>query len=152
MKIEIPRRNAINLKLFLEGLGFCCVFNLTPNADVVEMVVKEDNEFISSILSYVQEKGFIPYHYTISPLNKGAVQTEIKFEGKATQVNEFVNVSGRFRLVLFEGENNFLWKTYSDTEIPTTLIAVSGRYVTSFPSLDGKILNLINYVRLKEIK
>ena len=153
MKIEVSRRNAINLKLFLEGLGYSCVFNLTPNRDVVELITKEDNEFLSDIREYMINKGFIPYHYTISPTNKGELHKgSVGVRAVATQINEFNNVSGKFRLILFEGENNFLWKTYSEVEIPKGIVNVSGRYVATITGKGGQIINLINYVRIKSVQ
>lgn len=149
MIIEVTRRNAINLQMFLEGLGYKTAFHLLEDTDNVELLVKGESDFLHKVSKYVSDKGFIPYHFTLAPSTKGAVDTNMPFLAKATQINTFSNTSGKFRLVLFEGKNNFVWKTYSEVDIPNTEITVSGRYVTSFTGFNGEILNLINYVRVK---
>ena len=149
MKIEVTRRNAVNLKMFLEGLGYKTAFNLTPNNEIVELLVNQENDFLTKTAEYINTSGFIPYHYTVSPSTKGSADTVLPFKGKITQVNSFTGVSGPFKLVLFEGKNNFLWKTYSEVTLPPTEVTVSGKYVTSFLGINGEVLNLINYVRIK---
>jgi hypothetical protein len=159
MKIQVHKSVGMNLLFFLETFGFKCLWEkVNQNWDVLHVLPDERNELLASIKKEVEKSGHVPYHFSILPQNKGEIAAQdadgkVNFKGKITQVNEFKNISGGFRLVLFECEsgNNYLWKSYKDKPLPPNTVSVTGRAVCKLNSLDGGVLNLFNYARMKEV-
>lgn len=149
LKILCHRRTGVNLKLFLEGLGYGCFWeNYNENFDY--LLVNETNEFLEAIKKEVESTGFIPYHYTLSPEKDGVAEygDKVLFTGITTQINEFRNINGTFKLILFEADNNYVWKSYSDKDIPVS-VSGSGKRVANLTGLKGENLVLFNYGKIK---
>lgn len=155
MIITVHRSNSINLKLFLETLGFESYFMKTGEYDDLLVIPDSRIELLKKVKQYVEHFKFIPYHYALEVGDDGDTVTaeKISFMGACVQTVEFNAVSGRFTLLLFRGENmNVLWKTYR--EVNTELFQkpphnISGRMKAVIKSKEGNVINLISHCRVK---
>lgn len=156
-EIIVHRQVGASLKLFLDELGYKSVWEYVDNDNDKLIILKAgESKFINTILKEVEDTGFIPYHLSVNPSKRGKIDKseKIEFDGKVVSKQIFRNVSGDFMLVLFESdENNYLWKSYNldrTLEVGDTL-NVRGKFVCPLKGQKRQQINLINYVRLKEI-
>lgn len=153
MIIQVHRANGSNLKFFLDNLGFASVWS-PVNEDWDELHVFPDTreDLIKDVHDELERTNFLPYHYLLSPENKGGpVQgTEVKFKAAPTQIVTLKNISGDFRLILFEdGKHNYVWKTYSQRELEPREYEVSGKVTCQLSGRNGENFCLINLPRFK---
>lgn len=161
MRFEVHRQNSANLKLFLDWWGFKCLFNqVSEDWDEIVVLPEGDDrqDLLSAIKSELESSQHIPYHLSLVPnyTGKPVKGDKAEFTGEIIQINEFQNVSGRFRLILFsdtENEDNWVWKCYGDkgVEIGQTY-KVTGRVVCKLVGFGGQDIMLFNYARLKGVE
>lgn len=159
MKIEVHRSNGINLKMFLDHLGFISVWNkVNEDFDELQVLPDEREELLINIKNELEKTGYLPYHYLLTPENKGLSYQgqDVEFQGAATQIVDLKNISGSFRLILFEdGRNNYVWKTYSEKEILPQMYQAKGQVTCMLTGAKGENLILFNCGkggRVKELK
>lgn len=174
MIITVHRSNSINLKLFLETLGFESYFMKTGEYDDLLVIPDSRIELLKKVKQYVEHFKFIPYHYALEVGDDGDTVTaeKISFMGACVQTVEFNAVSGRFTLLLFRGEGmNVLWKTYGEVNLPSLpptfskpslggsfstptferklQLSISGRMKAVIKSKEENVINLISHCRVK---
>jgi hypothetical protein len=158
VKIEVHRSNSANLKLFLDTLGFKCLFGrVNDDWDSVTVLPDHRIELLRKVRDELERSGHLPYQYVLSPQSSGRMVSgaRAEFVGKVTQQVELQNVSGRFRLILFETDSgeNWVWKCYgADKEFPVGYVSVTGRVVCKIDGLKGEALMLFSHARIKEFK
>lgn len=146
-----------SLKLFLDSMNFKSVWNVIDE-DYDDLVVFPDKreKLLQFIKEAVEKTGFCPYH--VHPdLKYKWDGTEVKcekvgFDGRLVAVTNHENISGDFRLVLFESleGDNWLTKIYSyDKEFPVGVVHVTGRPKAIIKGLGGEIINLFSHCRVK---
>jgi hypothetical protein len=153
MIIKVHRANGINLKLFLDTLGFASVWN-GGREDHDELLVLDTDrdELLLKIQDELDRTGFLPYHYLLSPEKKGLPVKGEDFETQAapTTIVDLKNISGNFRLILFEdGRSNYLWKTYSPRELENRVYQVKAKVVCQLTGKDGENFCLFNLPKFK---
>jgi hypothetical protein len=158
VKIQTHKMLGANIKMFLDAFEYKSVWN-SVDEDTDELIVFTDGDtkFLESVKAEAEGGVFVPYQFSVSPKNKGKklIDDTVEFVGKMSEIREFQNVSGKFRIVLFESNGfNFLWKVYSsekDLKLDN-IYTVKGRVVCMLEGLKGENLVLINFVRLKELE
>lgn len=153
MLINVHRANGINLKLFLDTLGFTSVWN-GPKGDHDELLVFPDGreDLLEKINTELTKTGFLPYHYVLAPekVGAGVKGTEFEINAAPTQIVTLKNISGDFRLILFEdGNANYIWKTYSPRELENRKYQVKGKIVCQLTGKGGENFCLFNLPRFK---
>lgn len=158
-EIIVHRQASASLKLFLDELGYKSVWELEDeDHDKLIVLQNGDTKFIKAVFQEYEASGFIPYHYSVHPETRGKIDKsdKIEFIGTVKSKQIFRNVSGDFMLVLFQSEerNNYLWKSYKlDRQLEIgDEFKISGRFVAPLKGLRREQINLINYVRIKEIE
>jgi len=158
-EIVVHRQISASLKLFLDELGYKSVWEWEDEDHDKLIVLKDgDSQFITATFKELETSGFIPYHYSVSPEKRGKIdkREKITFTGEVVSKQIFRNVSGDFMLVLWKSEegNNYLWKSYKlDRQIEVgQRYNVSAKFVCPLKGFKRQQINLINFVRLKEIE
>lgn len=154
MVILTKRPDTVNLKLFLETLGFeVYIYRCYEDTDEILVISEERLEFLEAVKSYVERFGYTPYHLALSPrINGERVEGDkVSFKSQVTQMVEFPSITGVFTLVLMETEDtNYLWKTYTSPQlIPFREYSVTGKMKAVITGLKGEVLNLVSHLRLK---
>lgn len=156
MVIRAHRKLSVNLKLFLETVGYECYFN-TSEKDYDELLVVAElsDEFLQNVEDYVGRWGFIPYHFSLAPTKKGKKKKDEKaiFTGNIKETKAFKALQGDFSLVLFEDKSNaYLWKTYTDSPPQSGKYEVNSKVKAVIDGYHGENLKLISHCRLKEVE
>ena len=157
MKIRAHRKLSVNLKLFLETFGAKCHFDISDGT-TDEIVIEEMGSLTPSLLeetqAYVEQWGFIPYHFSLAPKHKGKTISGDKtaFTGKVHEIKNFQALQGNFQLILFDGDDkrNYLWKTYTVQEPPSTTLNVTGKIKAIINGTKEEKIILISHCRTKE--
>lgn len=154
MIIKCHRKLTVNLKIFLETLGYECYFDRSyEHYDEILVLAPEDTAFLKAVSDYTQRWGFIPYHYSLKPPKKGKRWKEERIASKVSQkeCKDFKALQGDFQLILFSGKDgNFVWKTYSRQDLPGTDLDMTAKLKAVIDGLQGEVLNLVSHCRLKE--
>lgn len=152
--ITAHRKLSVNLKLFLETLGYECYFDKSDgNWDTIIVLGKEDTGFLEVVQDYVERWGFIPYHFALAPTKKGKKKKEdrVSFTGTIAQVKPFKALQGDFCLILFESKSDaYLWKTYTDSPPESGKHEVNAKVKAIIDGYNGENIKLISHCRLKE--
>lgn len=154
IKIQAHSKNGYNLKLFFDDLGLKNFWSKVEGESLELAVVPADEEdFVLKVVSYYKDTGNIPYHYC--SLCKGGTPIlgeKFSFDSmEVAQESTFRTTAGKFRLILFKGENEILWKTYSTKELPLDKFGLSGKIVTQMKTYDGNMTNLAAMCRTRKI-
>lgn len=155
MRIEVHRANGINLKMFLDTLGFVSVWNkINEDFDELQVLPDDRTDLLGAIKAELDKTGFLPYHYLLTPQDKGLqfYGKEVELEAVPTQMVDLTNISGKFRLILLEdGRNNYLWKTYSEREFaPNQLYKAKAKVSCTLQGRNGENFILINNPKWKK--
>lgn len=159
MKVRAHRKLSVNLKFFLESFGGTCHFD-GKNVEFDQIVIEEPGSLTPALLDeiqkYVDQWGFIPYHFSLAPKFKGKTISgeKVAFTGKVHEIKNFQALQGNFQLILFEGEDkrNYLWKTYTVQEPPQTKLDVTGKIKAIITGTNEEKIVLISHCRTKESK
>jgi hypothetical protein len=160
MNMKLHKMLAASVKLFLDELGYKSVWNQIDDNFVELVVFPPVNKLLKAVDKEIQKTGFIPYQFsmTFNPLGKvvEGVQLEktkkIEFDGEVKEHRTFENISGDFHLIRYEDTegNNYLNKRYKlDKEIVQGPVHVIARPVAVLSGLNGEVVNLINWARVK---
>lgn len=154
-----------NLELYLSQLQVEYFWNnISSSGNIHELIITKFPDGMKQlILRSVKEfrnYGFIPYHYCLDSVSyKGKShdkEDRISFIGTIKSYIEFKNSNGDFYLIHIEDENqerNYIWKRYKmDIEsMPTGKQQFTGRLKAVVTGYNKEKLNLINYVRVKNV-
>lgn len=154
IKIQAHSKNGYNLKLFFDDLGLKNFWSKVEGESLELSILPSDQEdFVLNVAAYYKETGNIPYHYCIDCKGGMPIITEKFSLGnmEVAQESTFRTTAGRFRLILFKGENEILWKTYSTKELPLDKFGLSGKIVTQMKTYDGNMTNLAAMCRTRKI-
>lgn len=152
-KIKTLYQNSTNLQLFLRYLG---IHNWWDGDGILAIVSNEDTrEFVEKLKKEYRKTGWIPYHLMFDLKHDGFLikENKVAFTGTVDDVFTIPNAIGSFRIMYIAGDdgNNYMWKTYSEKDIPFGKVKCTGRVVCKLN--DGnKIINLLSHVRLTEVK
>lgn len=154
MQVKTDIRNGQNLNMFLNDLGYVTWWDANGILNVKAESDKERMKLCKRILAEYSKSGWVPYHLSLSCISVGKAcrEDKVKFFGQATQIMEFRNTLGVFRIILFEGEdgNNYVWKCYTDNLPPATRRQISGNMVCTLKN-GKKVMNLIKRVRTYDV-
>lgn len=144
----------MNLRLFLEKLGYECYYNKSfDNYDEILVTSDNDKELLEAVTDYAERWGFIPYHYALNIAKKGKKWKgdRIASKVKKRDMMEFEALQGNFQLILFDGKDgNFLWKTYTTQNLSDEELEMTAKLKAVIDGYNGEILNLVSHCRLKE--
>ena len=159
MKVRAHRKLSVNLKFFLESFGGTCHFD-GKNVEFDQIVIEEPGSLTPALLDeiqkYIDQWGFIPYHFSLAPKFKGKTVSgeKVAFTGKVHEIKNFQALQGNFQLILFEGDDkrNDLWKTYTVQEPPQHKLDVTGKIKAIITGTNEEKIVLISHCRTKESK
>lgn len=155
MIIKCHRKLTVNLKMFLEKLGFECYYNKSyENYDEILVVAEDSNKLILRVAEYAEQWGFIPYHFALKFPKKGKKCKTDKILSKVrlAEVMEFQALQGNFQLIVFDSKDgNFVWKTYTTQDIGDKQLEMTAKLKAVIAGLEGEVINLVSHCRLKEI-
>lgn len=159
MKVRAHRKLSVNVKLFLEKFEAKCHFD-SSDGTIDEIVIEEPGSLTPALLDeiqkYLDQWGFIPYHFSLAPKFKGKTTSgeKVAFTGKVHEIKNFQALQGNFQLILFEGDDkrNYLWKTYTVQEPPQHKLDVTGKIKAIITGINDEKIVLISHCRTKESK
>lgn len=156
MIIKCHRKLTVNLKLFLEKLGYECYYNRSfDNHDEILVTNCQDSNLLSRIEDYSEHWGFIPYHFSLKPRRKGNKHEGDKVSDKVrlVEMKEFEALQGNFQLILMDNEhNNYLWKTYTNQSIKDGQLELGAKLKAVIAGFNDEKINLISHCRIKEVE
>lgn len=155
MIIKCHRKLTVNLKLFLEKLGYECYYNISSeHYDELLVMAEWSDELLKVVEEYVNKWGFIPYHFALKPKKKGKRSKDEKVTArvKMAEMMEFQALQGNFQLILFDSKGtNYMWKTYTSQNISDKELEMTAKLKAVIAGLEGEVINLVSHCRLKEV-
>lgn len=156
MIIKCHRKLTVNLKLFLEKLGYECYYNKSyENYDEILVAGADKDKLIARVSDYAEQWGFIPYHFALKPRRKGKKHEGDKVSDKVrlVEMKEFEALQGNFQLILMDNKtSNYLWKTYTTQNIGEGDLELTAKMKAVIAGYKDEKINLISHCRIKEIE
>lgn len=157
-KIKCHKKDAVNMKLFLEEFSIKSFWNGEDNEYIYLTANVEsttDHSLLKKIIKEYTYAGFIPYHFFYDYEKKGMYVTDERVGVLVYEIvqKKFNSLSGGFNLIYFVGAdgNNYLWKCYNkDKEFPSPIFSITGRKKVNLTGKNKEKINLINWVRIKD--